>query len=129
MTLHLTATTIEEKALKEYLEQTVSEELAEKINNGVPVEKDGKKLISKKTLAGFMEYATKEAQKQAIAEMKDPERLAYWQKLFEEQLKKKKKGEKQYIKLQCYIAAQLLLKLKAEHADICWQLTKKTVSD
>lgn len=65
MTLHLTATTIEEKALKEYLEQTVSEELADKINNGIPVEKDGKKLISKKTLAGFMEYATKEAQKQA----------------------------------------------------------------
>ena len=65
MTLHLTATTIEEKALKEYLEQTVSEELAEKINNGMPVEKDGKKLISKKTLAGFMEYATEEAQKQA----------------------------------------------------------------
>lgn len=65
MTLHLTATTIEEKALKEYLEQTVSEKLADKINNGVPVEKDGKKLISKKTLAGFMEYATKEAQKQA----------------------------------------------------------------
>ena len=65
MTLHLTATTTEEKALKEYLEQTVSEELAEKINNGVPVEKDGKKLISKKTLADFMEYAAKEAQKQA----------------------------------------------------------------
>ena len=65
MTLHLTATTIEEKALKEYLEQTVSEVLADKINNGVPVEKDGKKLISKKTLADFMEYATKEAQKQA----------------------------------------------------------------
>ncbi len=66
MTLHLTATTTEEKVLKEYLEQTVSEVLADKINNGVPVEKDGKKLISKKTLAGFMEYATKEAQKQAV---------------------------------------------------------------
>ncbi len=66
MTLHLTATTTEEKVLKEYLEQTVSGVLADKINNGVPVEKDGKKLISKKTLAGFMEYATKEAQKQAV---------------------------------------------------------------
>lgn len=65
MTLHLTATTMEEKALKEYLEQTVSEVLADKINNGVPVEKDGKKLISKKTLASFMKYATEEAQKQA----------------------------------------------------------------
>ena len=65
MTLHLTATTIEEKAIKEYLEQTVSEVLADKINNGVPVEKDGKKLISKKALTGFMEYATEEARKQA----------------------------------------------------------------
>ena len=64
MTLNLTATTTEEKVLKEYLEQTVSEVLADKINNGVPVEKEGKKLISKKTLAGFMEYATKEAQNQ-----------------------------------------------------------------
>lgn len=65
MTLHLTATTTEEKVLKEYLEQTVSEVLADKINNGVPVEKDGKKLISKKTLADFMKYATEEARKQA----------------------------------------------------------------
>ena len=65
MTLHLTATTIEEKALKEYLEQTGSEELEDKINNGVLVDKDGKKLISKKTLASFMKYATEEAQKQA----------------------------------------------------------------
>ena len=65
MTLHLTATTTEEKVLKEYLEQTVSEVLADKINNGVPVEKDGKKLVSRKTLAGFMKYATDEARKQA----------------------------------------------------------------
>ena len=54
----------------------------------------------------------KVAQKQAIAEMNDPERLVYWQTLFEEQLDKPKKGEKQYVKLQCYIAAQLLIKLK-----------------
>jgi len=65
MTLHLTATTTEEKVLKEYLEQNASEVLADKINNGVPVENDGKKLISKKTLAGFMKYATEEARKQA----------------------------------------------------------------
>ena len=65
MTLQLTATTTEEKILKEYLEQTVSEVLADKINNGVPVEKDGKKLVSRKTLAGFMKYATDEARKQA----------------------------------------------------------------
>ena len=65
MTLQLTATTTEEKVLKEYLEQNASEVLADKINNGVPVEKDGKKLVSRKTLAGFMKYATEEARKQA----------------------------------------------------------------
>ena len=65
MTLNLTATTTEEKVLKEYLEQNTSEALADKINNGVPIEKDGKMLISKKTLAGFMKYATDEARKQA----------------------------------------------------------------
>ena len=65
MTLNLTATTTEEKVLKEYLEQNASEVLADKINNGVPVEKDGKKLISKKTIADFMKYATDEARKQA----------------------------------------------------------------
>ena len=65
MTLNLTATTTEEKVLKEYLEQNASEVLADKINNGVPIEKDGKKLISKKTFAGFMKYATDEARKQA----------------------------------------------------------------
>ena len=65
MTLNLTAMTTEEKILLEYLEQSASEVLADKINNGVPVEKDGKKLISKKTLTGFMKYATEEAQKQA----------------------------------------------------------------
>ena len=65
MTLQLTATTTEEKILKEYLEQNASEVLANKINNGVPVEKDGKNLVSRKTLAGFMKYATEEARKQA----------------------------------------------------------------
>ena len=63
--MNLTVTTTEEKVLKEYLEQNVSEALAEKINNGVPVEKDGKNLMSRKTLAGFIKYATEEARKQA----------------------------------------------------------------
>ena len=66
MTLNLTATTTEEKVLKEYLEQNAGEVLANKINNGVPVEKDGKNLVSRKTLAGFMKYATEEARKQAV---------------------------------------------------------------
>ena len=54
----------------------------------------------------------KVAQQKAIAEMNDPERLVHWQSLLEEQLDKPKKGEKQYIKLQCYIAAQLLKAMK-----------------
>jgi hypothetical protein len=56
----------------------------------------------------------KVAQQQAKAEMDNPDRLAYWQALFEEQLNHPKPNEKQYVKLQCYIAAQLLLKLKSE---------------
>jgi hypothetical protein len=56
----------------------------------------------------------KVAQQQATAEMNDPECLAHWQALFEEQLDKPKRGEKQYVKLQCYIAAQLLKMLKTQ---------------
>lgn len=64
-TLNLTAMTAEEKIIKEYLEDNASEVLAEKINNGVLIEKDGKRLINKKTLSGFMRYACEEAKKQA----------------------------------------------------------------
>jgi hypothetical protein len=52
------------------------------------------------------------AQQQALTEMQIPERLAHWQILFEEQLNHPKLGEKQYIKLQCFITAQLLKNLK-----------------
>lgn len=48
-----------------YLQENASETLAEKINNGVSIEKDGKQLISKKDLKGFMSYATGEARKLA----------------------------------------------------------------
>ena len=54
------------------------------------------------------------AQKQTVTEMNNPDRLAHWQTLFGEQLDKPQKGEKQYVKMQCYIAAQLLKKLKAQ---------------
>lgn len=63
--LNLTANTEAQKRVKEYLEQNVSDILADKINNGVLIEKDGKILINKKTLDGFMKYATEEARKQA----------------------------------------------------------------
>ena len=63
--LNLTANTQPQQRVKEYLEQNVSDVLADKINNGVKVERDGKTLINKKTLDGFMKYATEEARKQA----------------------------------------------------------------
>lgn len=65
MTLNLTATNRQEEIIKEYLENNVSETLAEKINNGIKTEKDGKTLISKKDLSGFFKYATEEARKLA----------------------------------------------------------------
>lgn len=65
MTLNLTAKGTEQEILKKYLEENASEVLAEKINNGVRIVKDGKTLISRKTLDGFMRYATEEARKQA----------------------------------------------------------------
>ena len=65
MKLNLQATTKEEQKVKAYLEANASEVLAEKINNGVRIQKDGKTLLSKKTLAGFMKFACDEAKKQA----------------------------------------------------------------
>ena len=65
MKLTLQATTKEERKIKAYLEANASEVLTAKINNGVRVQKDGKTLINKKTLAGFMKYACDEAKKQA----------------------------------------------------------------
>lgn len=54
-----------QELVKAYLEENASEILADKINNGVRIQKDGKTLISKKTLDGFMAFATDEARKQA----------------------------------------------------------------
>lgn len=54
-----------EKRIKDYLENNVSETLAEKINNGVKITKEDKTLINKKTLSGFMKYAGSEAKKLA----------------------------------------------------------------
>ena len=65
MKLNLDAKTNEEHKVKAYLEANASETLAEKINNGVRIQKDGKTLLNKKTLAGFMKFAYDEAKKQA----------------------------------------------------------------
>lgn len=63
--LNLTASTKEEQKVKAYLEANASEVLAEKINGGVRIQKDGKTLINRKTLAGFLKFACDEAKKQA----------------------------------------------------------------
>lgn len=63
--LNLEATSREHEIVKAYLEDNASETLAEKINNGTPIEKDGKQLINRKTLDGFMRYACDEARKLA----------------------------------------------------------------
>lgn len=63
--LNLQTSNKQEEIIKEYLENNVSEVLADKINNGVKIIKDNKTLINKKTLSGFMKYAYEEARKLA----------------------------------------------------------------
>ena len=63
--LNLQATTEPQKMVKAFLEQNASDTLADKINNGAVILKDGQTLVNKKTLDGFMNYATSEAQKVA----------------------------------------------------------------
>ena len=65
MKLNLEAKTQAEQKVKAYLEQNASEVLAHKINEGVKIVKDGKTLLNKKTLAGFLKFACGEAKKQA----------------------------------------------------------------
>ena len=63
--LNLIAKSIAQERILDYLQENVSEALADKINNGVYIEKDGKRLLNKKTLDGFMTYASDEAKKLA----------------------------------------------------------------
>ena len=65
MELNLTAQNKQEELILNYLQNNASETLADKINNGTSFGKDGKPLINKKTLAGFMKYACDEARKLA----------------------------------------------------------------
>ena len=61
MRLNLETKTKEQELIKAYLEENASEIISDKINNGTPFEKDGKTFINKKTLDGFMKYASDEA--------------------------------------------------------------------
>lgn len=63
--LNLIANNKQEEIVKNYLQENVSEILADKINNGVQIVKEDKTLINKKTLSGFMKFACEEARKQA----------------------------------------------------------------
>ena len=65
MKLNLEAKTKEQQRIKAYLEENASNILAGKINNGVLIKKDGKILLNRKTMDGFMSFATEEARKQA----------------------------------------------------------------
>lgn len=65
MKLNLTATGKPQELILAYLQKNASDVLAEKINNGVRIMKDGKTLINKKTLDGFMKFAEGEARKLA----------------------------------------------------------------
>lgn len=65
MKLNLEAKTKEQQRIKAYLEENASDILAGKINNGVLIKKDGKILLNRKTMDGFMSFATEEARKQA----------------------------------------------------------------
>lgn len=61
--LNLTAKGDDQIAVLNYLQQNATDLLADKINNGVQIVKDGVTLINKKTLDGFFRYATEEARK------------------------------------------------------------------
>ena len=66
-----------QKAIKEYLENNASQTLADKINNGVRIEKDGKTLINRKDLDGFWNYASKKA-RESKQEYVDNETVFGW---------------------------------------------------
>ena len=63
ITLNLKAESPELQAIIEFLQENANEFLAEKINNGVYIQKDGKRLLNKKDLTSFMKYACEEARK------------------------------------------------------------------
>ena len=63
--MNLETKTKEQELIKAYLEENASEIISDKINNGTPFEKDRKTFINKKTLDGFMKYASDEARKLA----------------------------------------------------------------
>lgn len=64
-TINLAAKGRDQELILAYLTENASDVLADKINNGVPFEKDGKQLVNRKDLNGFMNFACDEAKKLA----------------------------------------------------------------
>ena len=64
-TINLTTKGRDQELILAYLTKNASDVLANKINNGTPFEKDGKQLINRKDLNGFMSFACDEARKLA----------------------------------------------------------------
>lgn len=62
-TINLTAKGHDQELILAYLTENASDVLAHKINNGTSFEKDGKQLINRKDLDGFMKYAGDETLK------------------------------------------------------------------
>ena len=58
----------------EFLKQNVTEALADKINNGVFIEKDGKRILNKKDINGFDKYTYTQAEK-LVTEKKGLQRV------------------------------------------------------
>lgn len=63
--LNLKAIGPEQEAVLNYLQENAGSMLADKINNGVEILKNGATLLNKKTLDSFMDYAREEARKLA----------------------------------------------------------------
>ncbi len=60
----------EEHIIAIHLKEIISDNTAKKIINGVPVQKDGKPLINKKSIKSFLEYLGDEMYKQAAEQRK-----------------------------------------------------------
>ncbi len=85
--LNLVAENGYEILIMNYLQGNLSEQIAEKINNGTPIEKDGKPLLSKKDLKGCIDYIKSLARKEAqggVAMIKDEIVYGWAVKYFED---------------------------------------------
>lgn len=71
--LNLEAEGTEQQAVLSYLQENVSETLADKINNGIYVEKDSKRLLNKKRLKRLYAFCLQRSQE--IGREKRPIRL------------------------------------------------------